>query len=118
MFDVTYDCCVICLQRFIYYSGSNYPPNWRVYVGKHHVTKRDPTESLHHVRSILMHQNYNNQTMRNDIALIQLVEPIQFTDYVMPVCIPPTRRRVVTVGDVCYSLGWGDTMGRYTKCYR
>ena len=65
-----------------------------------------------------MHQDYNNQTMRNDIALIQLVEPIQFTDYVMPVCIPPTRRRVVTVGDVCYSLGWGDTMGRYTECYR
>ena len=82
------------------------------------MTKRDPTESLHHVRSILMHQDYNNQTMRNDIALIQLVEPIQFTDYVMPVCIPPTRRRVVTVGDVCYSLGWGDTMGRYTECYR
>lgn len=91
--------------------GSNDPARWRVYVGKHHVTKVDPSQTMYHVQNIIMHENYDNQTLKNDIALLRLVEPIQFTTYVSPVCIPPSRSRVVPVGGVCYSLGWGDTMG-------
>ena len=96
-------------------SGSNDPTRWLIYVGKHHVTKNDPTETTHRVQAIIVHESYDNMTLRNDIALLKLLDPIQFTDYVKPICIPPTRRRVVTVGDVCYSLGWGDTLGKYNK---
>lgn len=84
---------------------------WLAYVGKHHLDYPDDTESAHHVQEIILHPGFQNGSMKNDIALIKLQEPIVFNDYVKPICVPPTRRRVVAVNSYCYTTGWGDTQG-------
>ena len=40
------------------------------------------------VEAYYMHPEYNSWTIRNDIALIKLKEPLRFTDAVQPACLP------------------------------
>jgi len=39
------------------------------------------------VSSIMYHGNYSDQTIINDVAIIRLAKPIQFNQYVQPVCL-------------------------------
>ncbi|KAL3876848.1 hypothetical protein ACJMK2_034652 [Sinanodonta woodiana] len=82
---------------------------WTVRVGKHHLDRLDPTETTHRVSQIIIHPQYNSTTVKNDITLLQLIEPVQYNDYVRPICIPPSARRVANTTSSCYSTGWGDT---------
>ncbi|KAL4240876.1 hypothetical protein ACF0H5_001661 [Mactra antiquata] len=90
---------------------SQNPLRWQVYVGKHHLDRKDSTEALHHVKQIFMHPAYDNITLENDIALLRLEEPIIYNERVKPICVPPTRYRVVPINYPCYTTGWGDTRG-------
>ena len=42
------------------------------------------------VKHYYVHQNYNKITDENDIAVIELDEDLDFTDYVQPACLPTT----------------------------
>ncbi|XP_045212894.2 plasminogen-like [Mercenaria mercenaria] len=90
---------------------SRNPIRWQAYVGKHHLNYEDASESKHHVKEIIIHPGFQNTSMKNDIALLRLQEPIIFDDYKKPICVPPTRRRVVPFNSYCYTTGWGDTRG-------
>jgi len=37
---------------------------------------------------IFTHENYNGLTIRNDVGLVHLPEPVQFTDWIRPICLP------------------------------
>ncbi|KAJ8029520.1 Ovochymase-2 [Holothuria leucospilota] len=52
------------------------------------------------------HPNYNNVTLENDIALLQLQSPVTFTDYVRPACVSDIRPEVLHYTD-CMIAGWG-----------
>ena len=53
-------------------------------------------------------------TLANDIALVKLAEPTQFTEYIRPVCLPdPTvdvTSKTYRLNGLasCYILGWGE----------
>ncbi|KAJ3656363.1 hypothetical protein Zmor_015446 [Zophobas morio] len=56
--------------------------------------------------SYVVHPDYNVDTLDNDIALIELRLPVEFTDYIQPIILPArdlTRYAVVT------AIGWGQT---------
>ncbi|XP_041362216.1 prostasin-like [Gigantopelta aegis] len=86
------------------------PRRWTVVLGKHHVDRYDVTQRSYHVRRIVMHENYNNHTVRNDVALVVLWERIRYSDYISPICLPKLNRNMV-VGKSCLIAGWGDTLG-------
>uniref|UniRef100_A0A8D0L295 coagulation factor Xa n=1 Tax=Sphenodon punctatus TaxID=8508 RepID=A0A8D0L295_SPHPU len=46
------------------------------------------TESVHKVDKIFLHIKFVSQTYDYDIALIKLKNPIQFSEYVLPACLP------------------------------
>ena len=47
-------------------------------------------------------------TAYNDIALLRLDSPVEFTANVRPICLP--RRRATEPGwNRCYAAGWGTT---------
>ncbi|XP_045899482.1 mast cell tryptase-like [Micropterus dolomieu] len=59
------------------------------------------------VSQIIKHPNYNTTTNDNDIALLKLSSPVNFTDYIRPVCLA-VDGSVFNNGTTCWVTGWGD----------
>ncbi|XP_013421045.1 low-density lipoprotein receptor-related protein 2 [Lingula anatina] len=65
------------------------------------------------VRTAVIHPDYDtrNPYKGNDIALLQLFEPVNYTAYIQPICLPKSRESGATypVTSRCYTTGWGFT---------
>jgi hypothetical protein len=89
---------------------------WRVVVGKHHLLFPDLYEQTHTINRIIMHEGYDNVTVRNDIAILVLDNHVMYNSYVMPICLPEFSLSGIlahhghstTHGIVA---GWGNTRG-------
>ncbi|XP_068569885.1 transmembrane protease serine 9-like [Cebidichthys violaceus] len=57
---------------------------------------------------IICHPSYNRQTNDNDICLLKLSAPVDFTDYIQPVCLASAGSTFHT-GVSSYVAGFGDT---------
>jgi len=59
---------------------------------------------------IVIHDNFTSGVSRgiitNDIALIKLKQPIEFNNFVQPVCLPKVSAKE---NDILWATGWGDT---------
>ncbi|KAJ8318949.1 hypothetical protein KUTeg_004040 [Tegillarca granosa] len=72
-------------------------------------TRRDTFSEYRQIRKpkqMIHHEDYNVMTVENDIALIELAEPVYFNDYTRPVCLPK-EGYTTPVGTRCYAAGWG-----------
>ncbi|XP_033102537.1 roundabout homolog 2-like [Anneissia japonica] len=58
------------------------------------------------VTQVITHQDFSSKTLDNDIALMQLDKPVQYDEYISPVCL---SRENVPAGTECVVTGWGDT---------
>jgi len=58
------------------------------------------------IYSYQMHQNYSKMDHLNDLAILQLVKPISFSDTIRPVCLP-AKGDPVPVDKTCVAAGWG-----------
>ena len=93
------------------------PEELDLYAGVHDInalaTKDAPKEDLEHVQrrktdSLFIHPQYSkfrDSSDDNDIALIKVIEPFHFTDYVAPICLPTTK---ASPDLWCEVTGWGD----------
>jgi len=77
---------------------------FKVRVGEHDRNVNEGTEVDHAVEKVIMHESYDRNRIRNDIALFKLSKPIMFNKYVKPVCLPDAD---VKPGHQCYITGWG-----------
>ncbi|XP_066304573.1 plasminogen-like [Branchiostoma lanceolatum] len=84
------------------------PTQWKVRVGSYTREVTDPNQQEYDVKHVIMHPRYDTQTLDNDIALIQLNDPVTISAHVQPVCISAQE---VPEGYDCYVTGWGDTLG-------
>lgn len=55
---------------------------------------------------IIMHEQFNEQTGENDIALVRMVERISFGAHVLPVCFPNSEIFFGNTWSPCYITGW------------
>ena len=56
------------------------------------------------VKTITVHPRWNPETIENDLAILELTEPVTFNEYVQPVCLPgPTAE----AGSSVVLIGWG-----------
>ncbi|CAG5123549.1 unnamed protein product, partial [Candidula unifasciata] len=93
------------------FSGeSNDPSRWQAVAGKHYLLSVEPQQISVKINKIIVHEDYNNITQDNDIALLELAEALTFSTYIQPICIPDTTKGV-RVGKVCLLAGWGKTEG-------
>ena len=70
------------------------------------------------VEDIIIHDDYNTNTMNNDIALIKLEDPISFnnsTQLVSLICDDQVNLGVQDPGEMSWVSGWGDTEGTTTS---
>uniref|UniRef100_A0A8D0KZ09 Peptidase S1 domain-containing protein n=1 Tax=Strix occidentalis caurina TaxID=311401 RepID=A0A8D0KZ09_STROC len=84
---------------------------WRVVVGVNHLTQLGPEAQVRSIKRLLVHPRYSNVTKRNDIALLQLDQPVQCGYYVQLACVPDASLRVSQLTN-CYISGWGATTAR------
>ncbi|XP_065258555.1 serine protease 27-like [Emys orbicularis] len=86
---------------------------YRMNLGEYQLSNPSPTQISSPVNRIIIHPNYNESTDIADIALVQLTEPVTFTDEIRPISLPgpPTQ---FPAGDVCWVTGWGRTGSAYT----
>lgn len=69
---------------------------------------------LHQAALIIPHEQYGVVTHDNDIAVIRLRTPIQYSVAVQPICLPRSEE----VEDMmCVISGWGETQGLFCLCY-
>ncbi|UJR18656.1 hypothetical protein I4U23_005564 [Adineta vaga] len=62
------------------------------------------------IDSIVLHPSYNDETFENDIALIRLFTPLDFSDTKLtPICLPEDDRpeKHLEIGRKVVAIGWG-----------
>ncbi|XP_039392044.1 serine protease 33-like [Mauremys reevesii] len=58
------------------------------------------------VSQIIIHSDYNPTSHASDIALVRLRTPLQYTAYILPVCLPDPSDSIAN-GTPCWVTGWG-----------
>ncbi|NWI69691.1 OVCH2 protein, partial [Todus mexicanus] len=86
---------------------------WMVVTGLHDLTEKEYRQKRS-VKQYIIHPSFNKTTMDSDIALLHLAEPLEFSHYVRPVCLPATEE-TVQPSRVCVVTGWGASEGDREK---
>lgn len=53
------------------------------------------------------HENYGQFTQENDIALLRMSRSVEFTNYIMPICLPVSSQTRNTNNNQFIVAGWG-----------
>lgn len=90
----------------------NTPANELVVVlGDHKISASEGTEQVRKVSRIIRHEGYIGKAKRHDhdLALLLLDAPVNYTDYVVPVCLADQQFAVRELTSIKYSTvsGWG-----------
>ncbi|XP_021141183.1 serine protease 55 isoform X1 [Columba livia] len=80
------------------------PPDLTIVVGGTDLSL--PLEE-HKPDSLILHENFDSVSMQNDIALILLSSPVEFTNEKMPICLPFIYD--INTWQHCWATGWGTT---------
>ncbi|XP_053908170.1 acrosin-like isoform X3 [Cuculus canorus] len=81
---------------------------WRVVAGATDLTQLGPEVQIRSIKQIFVHENYNNISQRNDIALLELDQPVQCSSHVQLACLPNATLKASQL-TTCYVSGWGAT---------
>ncbi|KAM9425864.1 serine protease 27-like [Pholidichthys leucotaenia] len=80
---------------------------WHAFLGLQNLLGQNPNRVFRIVDQIILHPNYNNYSSDNDIALVRLSSPVEFTEYIRPVCLAE-RDSVFNSGTKSWVTGWGE----------
>ena len=70
-----------------------HPSELSVVAGDYIISQKDGTEQRRSVKRIIYHEAYINVTSGNDIALLELSEPLLYNDAVQPIPLPSKEQR-------------------------
>ncbi|XP_044035806.1 chymotrypsin-like protease CTRL-1 [Siniperca chuatsi] len=82
------------------------PHEWTLYLGRETQTGTNVHEVKCNVSQVIVHPNYNDTFLNNDIALMKLSSPVTFTDYIRPVCLASNSSQFHN-STPCWATGWG-----------
>ncbi|NXE36342.1 ACRO protein, partial [Ptilorrhoa leucosticta] len=86
----------------------------RLLIGATQLTEPGPGAEVRLIKQLLVHKEYGASDQRNDIALLELNEPVRCSPYVQLVCVPNATLNVAEL-ETCYVAGWGATTARSQK---
>lgn len=81
------------------------PGSWLTYSGLYTQLDYSSAESRK-LKSITVHPNYNAFTFDNDVAVLELSDPLEFSSTVYPLCLPDATH-TFPAGKSCFVTGWG-----------
>ncbi|OCT97346.1 transmembrane protease serine 11C [Xenopus laevis] len=76
--------------------------SWTVALGTINVS----SGSEFKIEKIIIYEGYTSETHKNDIALLKLFTPLNFTRTIRPVCLPEASD-IFSDNSSCYITGWG-----------
>ena len=82
---------------------------WRVVIGATQLTQLGPEAQVRNIK--VNSEHYSSTSESNDIALLELDQPVQCSDSVQLACVPDASLRVSEL-TTCYVSGWGSTTAR------
>ncbi|CAG0891595.1 unnamed protein product [Darwinula stevensoni] len=79
-------------------------------LGEHDVTQASSTRKVYDVEKVFIHENYQytSTSIKNDIALLKLTQPIDYTKGIRAACLPKRNLGNLT-GKSGRVSGWGTT---------
>ncbi|XP_069030943.1 enteropeptidase-like [Embiotoca jacksoni] len=81
--------------------------DWTAVLGLHSRSNRyEASVQIREIDRVIIHRDYNRRTKQADIAMMHLQQPVDFTQWVQPVCLP-ARGQNFAIGRICYIAGWG-----------
>jgi len=81
-------------------------------LGAHDLGKpAGPGEEEVKVDEVVFHKDFDEVTMNNDIAVMHLSRPVNFTDNILPICLPK-RDQFFPHGTRAIVSGWGALKGK------
>uniref|UniRef100_A0A3Q2VA76 Peptidase S1 domain-containing protein n=1 Tax=Haplochromis burtoni TaxID=8153 RepID=A0A3Q2VA76_HAPBU len=81
-----------------------------VYLGRNYLSGPDPNQVDRTLKDIICHPQYNASTKDNDICLVKLSTPVEFTDYIQPICLASENSTFYN-GTSSWVPGFGDKTG-------
>jgi hypothetical protein len=85
------------------------PDQFTAVAGNHKKDRYDAGEASRQASDVRFHPNFKFTQIggaQNDLALIKLATPIDFSDTIRPICLP-TAGEALPVGKTCVAAGWG-----------
>ncbi|NXD03386.1 ACRO protein, partial [Certhia familiaris] len=79
--------------------------HWKAVLGATDLAQPGPKAKVIRIKRILRHQHYDAHTERNDIALLELDQPVECSDYIQLGCVPDSSLAVPEL-KTCYIAGW------------
>ncbi|XP_026740430.1 serine proteinase stubble-like isoform X2 [Trichoplusia ni] len=80
-----------------------------VYLGKHNLRTSVAGVQIRFVENIIVHPEYNATTFSRDLAILELREPVTYSDHVQPACLWPEDEVDLknVIGKNGSVVGWG-----------
>ncbi|XP_077386662.1 polyserase-2-like [Festucalex cinctus] len=76
------------------------------FLGRQSQEGSNPDEESREIAEIIRHPSYDPDTFDNDVALLKLSLPVNFTDFIGPVCLA-TQNSTFFTGTESWVTGWG-----------
>ncbi|KAF7209760.1 transmembrane protease serine 11D [Nothobranchius furzeri] len=93
-----------CFYKYMSISRNQY----RVMAGLNVLSAPGLHIQVRSIREVKIHKDYNDTTTDNDVALVLLSSPLNFTAYVQPACTPLSSSHEVSLNfSHCFISGWG-----------
>ena len=83
---------------------SRHITTWRVVVGATRLTQLGPEAQVRNIKRLLVHEDYSSISQRNDIALLELDQPVQCSNSIQLACVPDASLKVTEL-TTCYISG-------------
>lgn len=77
-------------------------------LGTTQLSQHGPDAQERFIKSLIVHERYGVRRVKNDIALVEMNQPVNCTDYIQPACLPDENVDVPSLTH-CYISGWGYT---------
>lgn len=78
-----------------------------IYVGRYQLNGWNPQETVHRVSQVVIPSGYDEPHSGKDVALVRLSQPVQWSDYVRPICLPSSGS-LFPADMPCTVTGWGN----------
>uniref|UniRef100_A0A8B9E9G3 Transmembrane serine protease 9 n=1 Tax=Anser cygnoides TaxID=8845 RepID=A0A8B9E9G3_ANSCY len=91
------------------------PEEIEAYMGTTSLNGTDRNTVKVNITRVIQHPLFNPILLDFDVAVLELAEPLVFSKYIQPICLPLTVQKF-PVGKKCIISGWGNLQeGNFTK---
>lgn len=93
------------------------PDQLVIRAGAHNIVYDSQHQQQKNVSRILIHENFEEYDLVNDIALIVVDKNLEWTRYVNPICLPPPNQQT-QIKTKCMASGWGQNSFEQNDAYQ